>query len=103
RIVAENGALLYRPATREEKVLGEEPPKPFVSALKARGVPFSVGHSIVATITPHEKTAVEVIRNLGLELQVIFNKGSVMILPPGLNKGTGLTAALTDLGLSPHS
>ena len=103
RIVAENGALLYRPSTHEEKVLGEEPFKPFVSALKARDVPISIGRSIVATITPHEKTAVDVIRNLGLELQVIFNKGSVMILPSGVNKGTGLTAALTELGLSPHN
>lgn len=104
RIVAENGALLYRPSTREEKVLGEEPPRPFVSALKARGVePLSVGRSIVATTTPYETTAVEVIRNLGLELQVIFNKGSVMIVPSGINKGTGLTAALTELGLSHHN
>lgn len=104
RIVAENGALLYRPSTHEEKVLGEEPPKPFISALKARGVePLSVGRSIVATSTPHEKTVVEVIRNLGLELQVIFNKGSVMVLPSGVNKGTGLRAALTELGLSLHN
>ena len=104
RIVAENGALLYRPATREEKVLGEEPPKPFVSALRARGVePLSVGRSIVATTTPHEKTVVEVIRNFGLEMHVIFNKGSVMVLPSGVNKGTGLTVALTELGLSAHN
>ena len=31
RVVAENGALLYRPATREEKVLGE-PPNPSLSS-----------------------------------------------------------------------
>jgi hydroxymethylpyrimidine pyrophosphatase-like HAD family hydrolase len=103
RIVAENGALLYRPSTREGKVLGEEPPKPFVSALRARGVPISIGSSIVATNTPHEKTVVEVIRNLGLELHVVFNKGSVMVLPSGVNKGTGLNAALLELGLSPHN
>ena len=35
----------------------------------------------------------EAIRDLGLELQVIFNKGSVMVLPAGVNKATGLTAA----------
>jgi hydroxymethylpyrimidine pyrophosphatase-like HAD family hydrolase len=103
RIVAENGALLYRPSTREEKVLGEEPPKPFISALETRGVPLSVGNSIVATTTPHEKAVVEVIRNLGLEMHVVFNKGSVMILPSGVNKGTGLSAALMELGLSPHN
>jgi hypothetical protein len=45
----------------------------------------------------------ETIRDLGLELQVIFNKGAVMVLPPGINKATGLCAALTQLGLSPHN
>jgi hypothetical protein len=45
----------------------------------------------------------ETIRDLGLELQVIFNKSAVMVLPSGINKGTGLQAALEDLGLSPHN
>lgn len=36
-VVAENGALLYRPASREEKRLGEPPPEAFVDALQKRG------------------------------------------------------------------
>src|SRR5262245_2752245 len=104
RVVAENGALLYRPATREERVLGERPPKEFIRELTRRGVqPVSVGRVIVATWRPYETTAIEVIRDLGLELQVIFNKGAVMILPSGVNKATGLSAALQELGLSPHN
>ena len=43
------------------------------------------------------------IRDLGLELDVIFNKGAVMILPAGVNKGTGLEAALKELQLSAHN
>ena len=42
RVVVENGALLYRPATREERRLAEPPPPRFVDALRARGVPLSV-------------------------------------------------------------
>src|SRR5581483_8867428 len=104
RVVAENGALLYRPATREEKPLGERPPAGFVSALRGRGVePVSEGRVIVATWHPHEATVLEVIRDFGLELQVIFNKGAVMVLPSGVNKATGLRAALDELGLSPHN
>ena len=45
----------------------------------------------------------ETIRDLGLELQVIFNKGAVMVLPSGINKASALYAALTQLGLSPHN
>ena len=104
RVVAENGGLLYRPANREHKTLGEAPPAEFVEALRARGVsPLSVGHCIVSTWEPHEGAVLETIRDLGLELQVIFNKGAVMVLPSGTNKATGLEAALLELGLSPHN
>jgi len=103
-VVAENGALLYRPATREERTLAQRPPEEFIRELIRRGVErVSVGHVIVATWRPHETTVIEVIRDFGLELQVIFNKGAVMILPSGVNKATGLTAALRELGLSPHN
>src|SRR5881296_1206429 len=104
RVVAENGALLYRPATREERPLAQRPPDEFWQQLIKRGADrVSVGRVIVATWRPHEKTAVELIRDLGLELQIIFNKGAVMILPSGVNKATGLKVALTELGLSPHN
>src|SRR5207302_10504290 len=104
RVVAENGALLYRPATREERPLSERPPDQFWQELIKRGAErVSVGRVIVATWRPHETTAIELIRDFGLELQVIFNKGAVMILPSGVNKATGLNVALGELGLSPHN
>ena len=104
RVVAENGALLYRPGDRTAAPLGERPPEAFVRALRDRGVePLSVGEVIVATWHPNEDTVLEAIRELGLELQVIFNKGAVMVLPPGVNKASGLAAALAELGLSAHN
>jgi hydroxymethylpyrimidine pyrophosphatase-like HAD family hydrolase/energy-coupling factor transporter ATP-binding protein EcfA2 len=103
-VVAENGALLFHPATRTEKPLGARPPEKFVATLRERGVgPISVGRVIVATWEPHETRVLETIRDLGLELQVIFNKGAVMILPAGVNKASGLLAALEAMGLSPHN
>jgi hydroxymethylpyrimidine pyrophosphatase-like HAD family hydrolase len=103
-VVAENGALLYKPSTREKKWIGEPAPEALVQQLEARGVrPLSQGGVIVATREPHETTVLEVIRDLGLERQVIFNKGAVMILPSGVNKATGLGVALVDLGISPHN
>jgi HAD superfamily hydrolase (TIGR01484 family) len=104
RVVVENGALLYRPDTRAEKILGEAPNPELIELLHQRGVsPLGVGHVIVATREPYEKIALEAIHELGLELQVIFNKGAVMILPSGLNKAAGLSAALSELNLSPHN
>jgi HAD superfamily hydrolase (TIGR01484 family) len=104
RIVAENGGLLYRPASQEEKVLAESPPVQFIEELKRRGVnPLSVGHCVVSTWHPNEALVLDTIRTLGLGLQVTFNKGAVMILPAGVNKGTGMRAALEELSLSVHS
>ena len=104
RIVAENGALLVRPAANEQFPLAEAPPEKFADLLRQRGVsPLSVGRVIVATTEPSESIVLQTIRQLGLELQVIFNKGSVMVLPSGVNKATGLAAALRELGISKES
>jgi hypothetical protein len=100
-VVADNGALLYDPNTGEKQKLADPPPREFIEELARRGVPqLETGDVIVATWEPHEITVLEVIHHLGLELQIIFNKGAVMILPTGVNKATGLRAALNRLGLS---
>ena len=54
---------------------------------------------IAATREPHQAAVLDAIRELGVELQVIFNKGAVMVLPSGVNKATGLPSRSTKLGL----
>jgi hydroxymethylpyrimidine pyrophosphatase-like HAD family hydrolase len=104
QIVAENGALVYEPSTHEVQLLAEPPPDAFVQELKRRGVaPLSVGEVIVATWEPNDHVVLQVIHDMGLELQVTFNKGAVMVLPSGVNKATGLRRALEALRLSPHN
>ena len=99
-IVAENGALLYWPATGRELLLGPAPEPQFIRELQSRGVtPLSIGRVIVATSEPHELDAADLIRELGLDRQVILNKGSVMVLPTGVDKATGLAAALDEVNL----
>ena len=103
-VVVENGATLFHPETGVEKSLVERPPEEFIRTLESRGVtPISVGTAIVATLSPHETTVLQTIHEFGLELQVIFNKGAVMILPSGVNKATGLKAALAAMGVSRHN
>jgi len=95
--------VLYWPASREMSRLVLPLPDQFTERLKERGVtPLAVGHVIVATNHPHEHVIVDTIRELALELQLVFNGDAVMVLPPGVNKGTGLQAALHRLGLSLH-
>ncbi len=103
RVVAENGALLHRPATSETKLLAEPPPQAFVDALRRHGVRFSAGSVIVDAREADDERILAVIRELGLELQVIYNKGAAMVLPSGVNKGTGLLAALSEMCISHHN
>jgi len=99
--VLENGAVLFNPATGTIETLADPPPSAFVKRLYERGLPLQVGKAIVATWEPHEKDVLQIIKEMGLELHVIFNKGAVMILPSGVNKATGLLAALRQLDVEP--
>lgn len=102
-VVSENGALLYEPSSKKVQLLGEGVSEKLVSILRSKGVAVSVGQSIIATWTPFERVVLESIRELGLELQVIFNKGAVMVLPAGVNKASGLERALREMKLSRHN
>jgi HAD superfamily hydrolase (TIGR01484 family) len=100
-VVAENGALLYWPATGATELLCPSASAQLAKELAQAGAqPLSVGRAIIATREPYETVAMSAIKELGLELQIIFNKGAVMILPSGVNKATGLTSALSKMNLA---
>jgi hypothetical protein len=102
-VVAENGAHVRWPAEQRDELLGQRPPPEFMTLLKEAGVtPIARGHVIVATFEPYEKAVLEVIKVMGLELQVIFNKGAVMVLPSGINKASGLKRVLKQLAINPQ-
>jgi hydroxymethylpyrimidine pyrophosphatase-like HAD family hydrolase len=100
-IVAENGALLHRPGDGFTRLVTAGASPQLAQKLAEAGAhPLSVGLAIIATREPYESVAIALIKALGLELQIIFNKGAVMILPTGVNKATGLTAALAEMKLT---
>jgi HAD superfamily hydrolase (TIGR01484 family) len=102
-IVAENGAVLYDPRTRKETLLAKPVLPAFVERLRELGVaPIDVGRVIVSTWVPHQVTVLNTIKEMGLDLQVIFNRDAVLIVPAGVTKGTGMEFALRKLGLSGH-
>jgi len=101
RVITENGAVMHCPATGLTKVLTRPIPDDFVRSLREQGVaPLGTGHVIVATARRWERTLLEVIHDQRLELWLTYNKDSIMILPAGIDKGTGLSAALNDLGVA---
>ncbi len=104
RIVAENGALVFDPSTGEETLLAEPPPPEFVEELRRRGIDrLESGRCIVATWQPFETICLQVIREFELDLQIIFNKDAVMLLPSGVNKAFGLAKVLEQLAYSRHN
>lgn len=100
RIVAENGGVLNCPATGEERLLCDPPDPRFMALLRERKVPFLPGRTVIATWRAYEEAVMHAIGDFGIPLQVALNKSSIMILPPGINKATGLQAALHELGIS---
>lgn len=103
-VVCENGAVLYEPIAKTVKLLAPPPEPAFIERLRACGIEnLELGQVIVATWHPHETAALEVIQEMGLDLHITFNKGAVMILPPEINKGSGLRAALSELRVSSHN
>jgi hydroxymethylpyrimidine pyrophosphatase-like HAD family hydrolase len=102
-VVAENGGVLYEPRTRQETLLGKPPSARFLRRLRElTGNAIGIGKVIVDTRVPHHSAVLQVIQEMGLELQIIFNRDAVMVLPAGVNKATGMDHALRKLGLSPH-
>lgn len=100
RVVAENGAVLYRPASGEVKALARRPPVAFIQALHRRGVaPIALGAVVVATHAIHLTAIRAAIRDLDLDLKPILNKESLMILPAGVDKASGLRHITEELGI----
>jgi Predicted hydrolases of the HAD superfamily len=82
-VVLENGAVLYSPSTRQLTALCPPASPQLARELTRRGVePVIRGQAIVATRRPNEIAVLETIRDLGLELQIIFNGARSWCCPP---------------------
>jgi len=102
-IVAENGAVVYFP--RRDKIdlpFGQLDSK-VIQRLEAYRIPLERGMAIAATWLPHDETVLKVLRESGSGATLEYNRGAVMVLPPGATKGTGLQYALKELGYSTHN
>src|SRR5436190_4803646 len=101
-VIAENGALLFDPATRKEHVLASPPPTELLRALRqAKVEPIQRGRVILATENSQEAAVSRVLADLHVGWQMLRNRRNLMILPEGINKASGLTAALKKLRLVP--
>lgn len=101
-IVAENGAVVTHTGGGVRRVA---PPVPsaLADALEASGVRLRRGMVLLATWIEYDPAVLAAVQRLGLECQLVHNRGALMVLPANVSKGTGLEEALADLGVSPHN
>jgi len=101
-VVAENGGVLYFPALGVLRDQAPPPPPRLLAELDARGIPFQVGRVIVGTWRPEEARVRAALRDLGVQMELVYNRAAVMLLPPGVSKGGGVREAIRALGLAHH-
>lgn len=103
-VVAENGAVMYRPATRQSAILARAPPEILVQELQRRRItPISVGSSSITTLQGNQAEIRDVLTRLALDFQTVSNDGVLSVLPAGVDKAYGVEAALKEMGLSHHN
>ncbi|MCB9992792.1 MAG: HAD family phosphatase [Hyphomicrobiaceae bacterium] len=99
-VVAENGGLLYFPDGGRERPLAPPPSRDLVDRLRSDGIAgLEVGRTIIASQTIHQSIIARAIDDLKLDLEIILNTDALMVLPAGVDKGSGLRAALAELNL----
>jgi HAD superfamily hydrolase (TIGR01484 family) len=102
-IVWENGAVLSHTASSETYLPFGQLDARLLKAIEDAGIPFDRGLAIAATWTPHDQALWRILSAHGGSTSVEYNKGAVMVLPPGATKGSGLERLLALCGLSPRN
>jgi HAD superfamily hydrolase (TIGR01484 family) len=102
-IVWENGAVLTHRASGEIYLPFGQLDARLLKAIEEAGIPFERGLTIAATWTPHDQALWRVLSAYGSSTSLEYNKGAVMVLPPGATKGAGLERLLALCGLSPRN
>jgi hydroxymethylpyrimidine pyrophosphatase-like HAD family hydrolase len=101
-ISGENGAVLYCPRDGDVESLAARPPTALVRALKKAVHPLNVGRVVLSTGRENAAAMENVLAANGGSWRATSNRKDVMALPQGVNKATGLEAALKKVGISPR-
>jgi hydroxymethylpyrimidine pyrophosphatase-like HAD family hydrolase len=98
--VCEEGGVLVKVATGDVRLLADPVEPLLVQALRDAGVAaLDVGMTMVGAPSDHTATFAAVRDRLASSRELVTNKGSVALVPAGCDKGTGLLAAVVELGL----
>ncbi|GAB4446674.1 MAG: HAD-IIB family hydrolase [Chloroflexi bacterium OHK40] len=102
-LIAEGGAVVYFPRRDLVRLPFGRLSDDLLARLVALSIPLERGLAIAATRVPHDLSVLQVLHDTAGGATVEYNRGAVMVLPPGATKGTGLQYALRELGRSVHN
>ena len=100
-IVAENGAVLVLQGV--ERPLAAPVDPDLAARLRSRGLSVKAGRVLLACSADDAPVVLHEIQQIGIDCKMVRNRSSLMILPAGISKGTGLSAVLGHLRISRHN
>jgi len=102
-VILENGALAYCPLTHDQRLLAPPVDQDFLTELSGElpEQPLFVGQAMIATAAANARKVEAVIERGGYPLAIVGCGPKIMVLPTGVDKRSGLAAALADLRLRP--
>ena len=100
RVVCEEGGVLVDVTTGRVTLLGDPVEAALLAGLEAAGVPaLDIGRVAIGAPSSMLALVTEVRDRSGSHRRIVTNKGSIGLVPVGCDKGTGLRAAVADLGV----
>jgi hypothetical protein len=102
-VVAENGGVVQLRDPAPPVVLGRGPDPVLVAELRRRGVHARTGSCVLEVDAVAAPDVVASLHSLGIPYGIAFERGKLLVLPPGVGKACGLSEAVWRLGCSLHN
>lgn len=96
--IAENGAVVYLPRSESTCKFGQNNEELRV-LLRESSIPFDAGEIVISLRRDYAGEIDDFVSRLDMNVRVEYNRDSIMVLPAGVTKATGVKEALNNLGL----
>jgi len=97
-LIAENGAISYFEDLKKKEVLGKDWSSHAREVLANSGIPLHFAEIMFATSIEYAPKISEYLSKSRLEAKLVPNKDSLMVLPPDVDKGTGVARTIQHFG-----
>jgi len=97
-LIAENGAISYFSDSKHKEVLGKEWSERARKELANSGIPMHFAEVMFATAIENAPAVSKFLATSGLDVKLVPNRDSLMVLPPNVDKGTGVAATVQHFG-----